>query len=305
MYFINLHPMNNAAATLPRSAPLSTTILVCLGATWLIWGSTYLTIRFALAGFAPFFLMATRFIVAGGALLLWQMARGAPLPTAREWRNAAIIGTLMLGGGMGGTAYAEQSVASGLVVAFIAVTPLLLVLINMAFRIFPRRSELLAVCVGLLGVLMLTRGAGFNASPGGLTAICVGCAGWSLGSVLSQRRLTLAPGATGFASEMLCGGAALLLVSALTGESWQLPSQATPWLAWAYLVVFGSLIAFNAYMLLLARTSTSLASSYTLVNPVVGLLLGVSLGHETVTTWEWSSAGVVMFAVALLFMGRR
>ncbi len=297
--------MNSTAAALPRPVPLSTLTLFCLLATWLIWGSTYLTIRFALAGFAPFFLMATRFIAAGGLLLIWQLARGLPMPTLREWRNALLIGTMMLGGGMGGAAYAEQTIASGLVVAFIAVTPLVLVLINLAFKVYPSRSDLLAGSVGLAGVIMLTRGAGFHASPAGLLAMCIGCAGWSLGSVLSQRQWTLAPGATGFASEMLCGGLALLLVSALAGESWQPTTLAMPWLAWAYLVVFGSLIAFNAYMILLARTSTSVASSYTLVNPIVGLLLGVTLGHEIVSTWEWTAAGVVILGVALLFIGRR
>lgn len=297
--------MNSAAAALPRPAPLSTLTLFCLLATWLIWGSTYLAIRFALVGFAPFFLMATRFIAAGGLLLIWQLARGAPAPTVREWRNAFLIGTMMLGGGMGGAAYAEQTIASGLIVAFIAVTPLVLVLINLAFKVYPSRSDLLAGSVGLAGVIMLTRGDGFHASPAGLLAMCIGCAGWSLGSVLSQRHWKLAPGATGFASEMLCGGLALLLVSALAGESWQAPPQAAPWLAWAYLVVFGSLIAFNAYMILLARTSTSVASSYTLVNPIVGLLLGVTLGRETVSTWEWTAAGVVILGVALLFIGRR
>lgn len=297
--------MNSTAAALPRPAPLSSLIVFCLLATWLIWGSTYLTIRFALAGIAPFFLMATRFIAAGGLLLIWQLARGAPAPTLREWRNALLIGTMMLGGGMGGAAYAEQTIASGLVVAFIAVTPLMLVLINLAFKVYPSRSDLLAGSVGLAGVIMLTRGAGFHASPAGLLAMCIGCAGWSLGSVLSQRHWTLAPGATGFASEMLCGGLALLLVSALAGESWQPTTQVVPWLAWAYLVVFGSLIAFNAYMILLARTSTGVASSYTLVNPIVGLLLGVTLGREIVSTWEWTAAGVVILGVALLFLGRR
>jgi drug/metabolite transporter (DMT)-like permease len=146
---------------------LSPLILCCLAATWLIWGSTYLVLRFALVGFPPFFLMATRFVAAGGLLLAWRLARGARLPTAREWRSALVVGTLMLGGGMGGVAYAEQTIASGLVVSFIAVTPLLLVLINVGFGVYPGRRELLAVCVGLAGVLMLTRGSGLRGSPAG------------------------------------------------------------------------------------------------------------------------------------------
>lgn len=287
------------------AAGLSPFILGALGATWLIWGSTYLMIRVALAGFPPFFLMATRFLCAGGLLLAWQLVRGARSPTPRQWAHALLVGTLMLGGGLGGTAYAEQSIGSGLIVAFIAVVPLLLVAINLAFGIHPRRSELLAVVIGLAGVVMLTRGAGMRASPAGLLAISLACSGWALGSIFSQRGFALAPGATGFATEMVCGGLILLAMSAVAHESWAWPAQPMPWLAWAYLVVFGSLIAFNAYMFLLGRTSTSLASSYTLVNPVVGLLLGVTLGGETVSAWEWLAAGVVMLGVAILFAGRR
>jgi drug/metabolite transporter (DMT)-like permease len=297
--------VNDAADTLSSPRMLSPVILWCLAATWLIWGSTYLVIRFALVGFPPFFLMATRFICAGLLLMAWQVARGGALPTLREWRNALFIGTLMLGGGMGCTAYAELTIASGLVVAFIAVIPLLLVLINLAFGIYPRRGELVAVCVGLVGVLMLVQGAAIHASPAGLLALTVGCAGWALGSVLSQRRFNLAPGAAGFASELLCGGLALLAISALAGESWHWPTQTGAWAAWLYLVVFGSLIAFNAYMILLARTSASLAASYSLVNPVVALFLGVTWGGESVSTWEWAASGVVMIGVVLLFVGRR
>jgi drug/metabolite transporter (DMT)-like permease len=297
--------MNRTSSTPFPSRALSPLVVSCLAVTWLVWGSTYLVIRFALVGFAPYFLMATRFVVAGGLLLVWQLTRGAAMPTVREWRNAIIVGTLMLGGGMGGVAYAEQTIASGLVVAFIAVMPLLLVVINLAFGIHPQRSEVLAVVVGLGGVLMLTQGQGLHGSPAGLIAIMVGTTGWALGSVLAQRGFALAPGATGFATEMLGGGLVLLLISALRGEPWHWPGQTGVWLAWLYLVVFGSLIAFSAYMLLLARTSASLAASYSLVNPVVALLLGVTLGAETVSSWEWLSSGVVMIGVVLLFAGRR
>src|SRR5260370_27218322 len=147
--------MRNTPAVAVSSRSLSPLVLACLAATWLVWGSTYLVIRFALVGFAPFFMMATRFIVAGAVLLLWQLARGAVLPTGREWRNAVLVGTLMLGGRLGGTAHAEQTIASGLVVAGIAVVPILLVGINLAFGVYPRRTELLAGGVGLAGVVML------------------------------------------------------------------------------------------------------------------------------------------------------
>jgi drug/metabolite transporter (DMT)-like permease len=297
--------MNNVASPAASRPALSALTLSCLAATWLIWGSTYLVIRFALTGFAPFFMMATRFLCAGGLLFMWQLMRGSPRPTLLQWRNALLIGTLMLGGGMGGVAFAEQTVGSGLVVAFIAVMPLILVAINSLFGVYPTRRELFAVIVGFAGVLMLTRGTGLRGSPAGLMAITVGTTGWALGRVGSPRGFKLAPGPTGFATEMLCGGVALLLMSLIAGESWQRAIPTGAWLAWVYLVVFGSLIAFSAYMLLLNRTSSSLASSYSLVNPVVALLLGVTLGGEAVSGWEWLSAAVILVGVVILFSGRR
>jgi drug/metabolite transporter (DMT)-like permease len=150
--------MNSVALPRPSAQTLSWVVIACLAATWLIWGSTYLAIKFALLGFPPFFQMGTRFLTAGALLLAWTRLRGPPLPTVREWRNALIVGALMLGGGMGGTAFAEQTVGSGLVVAFIAVVPMMIALVNLAFGIRPGRIELLGICVGLGGVLMLTQG---------------------------------------------------------------------------------------------------------------------------------------------------
>lgn len=288
-------------ATAPSS--LSGLLLLCLAATWLVWGSTYLAIKFALVSFPPFFQMGTRFLFAGALLMAWMRWRGAPWPDARQWRNALVVGTLMLGGGMGGTAYAEVSVGSGLVVAFIAVVPLMIAALNRLYGVKPGRLELAGIGVGLLGVLMLTQGAGFQASPAGLAAIAIACVTWSIGSVLSQRSLPLAPGATGFASEMLCGGAVLLVLSALNGETPHWPPEPLAAAAWFYLVVFGSLIAFNAYMVLLAQASAGLASSYTFVNPVIAMLLGVAVAGEVVTGFEWLAAGVVLVGVVLVLRG--
>ena len=283
---------------------LSPLLLMCLAATWLVWGSTYLAIKFALVSFPPFFQMGTRFLFAGALLMAWQRWRGAPWPDRRQWRHALLVGTLMLGGGMGGTAYAEVTVGSGLVVAFIAVSPLMIAALNRLWGVVPSRLEIAGILVGLTGVLMLTQGAGFSASPAGLAAIAIACATWSLGSVLSQRVWPLAPGATGFASEMICGGVVLMLMSALAGEAPVWPPQPLAFAAWLYLVVFGSLIAFNAYMHLLAHAPAAVASSYTFVNPVIEMLLGVGIGGESVTRGEWSAAAVVLAGVFLLLWKR-
>jgi drug/metabolite transporter (DMT)-like permease len=281
--------------------PLGPLVIACLAATWLIWGSTYLAIKLALASFPPFFQMGTRFLVAGALLMAWmRWVRRAPWPDARQWCHAAGVGGLLLGGGMGGTAVAEVTVGSGLVVAFIAVVPMMIAAVNLAHGVRPAPAEAAGIVTGLAGVLMLTRGEGFQASPGGLIAITIACATWAVGSVLSQRRWPLAPGATGFASQMLCGGLLLMAMSWGLGEAPAWPPQPSAVAAWCYLVIAGSLVAFNAYMVLLARAPAGLASSYSFVNPVVALLLGVGVAGEVVTPWEWASAAVILAGVLLL-----
>ena len=284
--------------------PLSPLVLACLAATWLIWGSTYLAIKFALTSFPPFYQMGSRFLVAGTLLFAWLWLRGRALPTLVQWRNALIIGTLLLVSGMGFTAYSERTVASGLIVAYIAIIPIIVTGMNLPFGIKPSRLELCGMLVGVAGVMMLVRGEAFTASPAGLAAITIACVSWSLGSVLSPR-LPLAPGAMGFASEMLCGSLLLLVLSAAVGERPEWPPQSFALGSWVYLIVFGSLIAFNAYMILLGRVSAALASSYTFVNPVIAMALGIWLGGEAVTAFEWAAAAVITAGVVLLVIGRR
>jgi drug/metabolite transporter (DMT)-like permease len=282
---------------------LSPLIVACLAATWFGWGSTYLAIKFSLASLPPFLGMGTRFITAGLLLLGWTWQRGR-LPTGIEWRNGIIVGTLMLGGNVGGVAYAEQWVASGLAVSFIAITPAVLAIASLPFGIRPTRLEIVGIVLGIVGVLLLTSGKGFSGSPAGLVAMIVAVLTWSLGSVLSQHVLPLARGAAGFSTQLLGGGLALLLVSLLARETFHWPPQLLAAAAWLYLVVFGSLIAFTAYMVLLSNASTTLASSYTFVNPVVGMLLGVSLGSETVSGREWAAVAIIVTGVTVVVLAR-
>jgi drug/metabolite transporter (DMT)-like permease len=284
-------------------------VVACLAATWLIWGSTYLAIKWALVSLPPFFQMGSRFLVAGFLLLAWmRWWRLSPWPTLRQWRNAVVVGALMVGGGMGATAYAEQTVGSGLVVTFVAVIPIMIAALNAMAGVLPQRTEAAGIAVGLAGVLLLTQGQGFSASPTGLAALAGGCLAWSIGSVVSQRWLPLAPGAMGYASEMLCGALVLLLMASISGE---LPTVADNWpfapkavWAWLYLVVFGSLIAFNSYMVLLDRASPALASSYSFVNPVIALILGVAIDGEAVSRFEWLATGIILAGVVLLLRVR-
>jgi drug/metabolite transporter (DMT)-like permease len=276
-----------------------------LVACYVIWGSTYLAIRFALVSLPPFLQMGTRFLAAGGLLMAWLLARGKHrLPTAAEWRNAFVVGSLMLGGGMGLCACAEQYVGSGLIAAFIAITPMIVCGWGLLFGQRPSRLEFVGMAVGVAGVLLLARGASFSASPAGIAFIFAGVTCWSLGSVLSTSKLPLARGPMGFASEMLCGGAVLMLVSLALGEHAVTPLAPRAMAAWLYLVVFGSLIAFSAYLYLLGHASPAVATSYAFVNPVIALLLGVAVGGESVTTGEWIACGVILVGVVLVFRGK-
>lgn len=294
--------MNTAAlAPVPARAPL---LVPALLACYIVWGSTYLAIRWALVSFPPFFQMGTRFLAAGVLLMAWVLWRGGKLPSVRRWRNALLIGTLMLGGGMGLTANAEQHIGSGLIAAFIAVVPMMVCGWGLLFGQRPSRLELAGMVVGLAGVLLLVRGASFAAAPVGMWSIAAATLAWSLGSVLSTTRLPLADGAAGFASEMLCGGAVLMLISLALGEQFSWPPQPLAAAAWIYLVVFGSLIAFSAYLYLLGHASPAMATSYAFVNPVIALLLGVALANEAVTAGEWLACGVILLGVFLIFRGK-
>jgi drug/metabolite transporter (DMT)-like permease len=283
-------------------------LIPALLACYLIWGSTYLAIRFALESLPPFFQMGTRFLVAGVLLAAFMRFRGENWPSLSQWRNAGIVGFLMLAGGMGLTAVASQTIGSGLIATFIAVVPIMVSLWGLLFGKRPARLEIAGMAVGLIGVMLLVQGRSFSASAVGLGAIAVATAMWSLGSVLQTTKLPLASGPMGFASEMLCGGAALLVISLIVGEHitwpWEAAFSLRAGLAWAYLVVFGSLIAFSAYLYLLAHASPALATSYAFVNPVIALLLGVLIGSEIVTAGEWGASFVILAGVLLIFLAR-
>lgn len=280
-------------------------LLACLAATWTIWGSTYFAIKIALASFPPFFQIGTRLLAAGALLFVWVSWRGHAMPTLVQWRNAAVVGTLMLAGNQGGVAYAEQTVASGLVVTFIAIVPALMTIASVPFGIRPSRLAVVGIVAGFLGVLLLVGGEAFSASPPGLIAMTIAALGWSIGSVLSQHVLPLARGFAGFASQMISGGIAMMALSLLAGERFHWPPQPLASAAWLYLVIFGSLIAFCAYMVLLANTPPALASSYSFVNPVIGMLLGISVGGEAVTSREWIAVGFIVVGVTVVVTGSR
>jgi len=247
--------------------------LLALLTTYIVWGSTYLGIQMALVSFPPFILMASRFCVAGAVLFGWLKFRGVPNPTLREWRDALIVGTLLLGGGMGLTAVGEQTVSSGLTAVFIASAPLMLALFAGFFGQWPSGREWLGIIVGFSGVALLASGSNFVAHPAGVLAVLGAVASWTFGSVLAQKKMTLASGAMGF--------------------------------AWIYLVIAGSLAAFSAYMYLLSRVSNALASSYAYVNPVIAVLLGAAFAAESIGAREALAMLIILGSVVMLTTTRK
>ena len=212
------HRMTQTSTVTSDVTPAAPMRAPALLACYLVWGSTNLAIHFTLLSFPPFFQMGTRFLFAGGLLMGWLIFRKHKLPTRREWRNAFVIGSLMLGGVMGLVATAEQYIGSGLIATFIAAFPMVASGIGLFFGQCPGRLEWTSMAIGLAGVLLLAQGSSFSAASLGLLSITASIFLWSLGSVLSTTRLPMAAGPTGFASEMLCGGAVLMVISIALGE---------------------------------------------------------------------------------------
>ncbi|SFD54105.1 EamA family transporter [Paracidovorax konjaci] len=303
--------MQTPSVSLSTAPRLPAGVVLALAACYVIWGSTYLAIRVALVSLPPFFQMGSRFLVAGALLALWVLWRkrsagvASVLPTAVQWRNALVVGTLMLGGGMGLIATASVNIGSGLIATCVAVVPMMITGWGLLWGRRPGRLDLAGMGIGALGVLLLVRGESFSASPASIACALASTACWSLGSVLSTTRMPLAPGPIGFASEMLCGGAVLLAISLGIGEQPAWPPQPAAITAWLYLVVFGSLIGFSAYLYLLARASPALASSYAFVNPAVALALGSMAAGEAVTAQEGGACAVILLAVAMILAQNR
>jgi drug/metabolite transporter (DMT)-like permease len=286
--------MKEIVRTLPKF------VLLALVTVYLVWGSTYLAIHFALLSFPPFLLMGTRFLVAGALLFGWLKLRRVPNPAPRQWRDGGIVGVLLLGGGMGLTAVAQQYVSSGLTAVFIASAPLMFALWSGLFGQWPSGREWIGIVVGFFGAALLASGGQFAAQPIGAVALTCAVASWTLGSALSQKKLVLAPGAMGFASEMLIGGVFLLGIGLARGEVLATPLDSRALLAWAYLVSAGSLAGFSAYMYLLSRVPPALASSYAYVNPAIAVMLGVVFANESIGPREMIAMFVILASVIVL-----
>jgi len=290
--------------------PSSLSIWAALGSVYLIWGSTYLAIRFVVEGLPPFLSAAARFLVAGAVLLAWRRLRGDPPPKIREWRAAAIAGVFMLVGGNGGVVWAEQHVPSGVVSLLVATAPLWMALLDLVIPGGRRPSAwvLLGVLMGLAGIVVLIGPEQFIGHTGqidllGAGVVTAAALSWSIGSLYSRQAGLPASPLLATSMEMLAGGAGLFLLGTVAGEWGRLDLAAVPARSWAgllYLLVLGSWVAFSAYTWLLRVAPTPLVATYAYVNPLVAVALGYLLAGEELSPRTLVAAGIIIGAVALI-----
>jgi drug/metabolite transporter (DMT)-like permease len=285
-------------------APPASRVALALAALYLIWGSTYLAIRFALeGGFPPFLLGGVRFLIAGGLMYAVLRWRGVPAPTRVQWRNATVMGVLLLVLGNGMVNLAEQTVSSGMTAVAVASAPLWMGVFAAMRGERPTRMEWLGLGIGFVGVLWLNAGSSLSASPVGLVALLVASIAWSYGSIWSRGRDLPSPFMAS-AAQMLCGGVAMCVLGAVVGERFDGMPTPGGLAAFAYLIVAGSIIGFSAYIWLLHHVRPALAGSYAYVNPAIAVGLGAWLAQERFGASELVAMGVILLGVVAITFAR-
>lgn len=304
-----------AAAPIPavRDTTFRTKLLLAFAALYTVWGSTYLAIRIAIETLPGFLMAGVRFLIAGSALYAYaRLRRGTPRPGAAQWRSTAVVGALLLLGGNGGVVWAEQRVASGPASLIVATVPLWMVLLDWA-RPGGRRPSLglaAGLALGTLGLLALV-GVGVFTGHGevdavGTLVLVLSAMSWAAGSVYAQHALLPASPLLATGMQMLVGGVLLTGAAVVAGQTSVNVDAVTlrSVLALLYLIVFGSLIGFTAYVWLLQVAPPARVSTYAYVNPVVAVLLGWAVLDEPLTARTWVAAAVIVAAVAIITLSR-
>jgi drug/metabolite transporter (DMT)-like permease len=299
-------PESRAAGTNPLK------LAAAFACVYLIWGSTYLAIRFAIETIPPLGMAGARFLIAGAILYAWVAARGeAERPTAGQWARASALGALFFLGGNGGVSWAEQRVPSGITALFIASIPFWMVLLHWLLgRRRPAARILAGLALGLVGVgLLAAPGAGARgADPIGVAVLLLGSLSWAFGSILSPRLSHPKNHFQSTAMQMIAGGVALLVVGAALGEWRQaghLDVSRRSLFALAYLILFGSIVGFSAYNWLLQNVSPAKVGTYALVNPAVAVLAGWAFAGEPITPKTLVAGAVILTAVGVIVAYRR
>lgn len=295
-------------------APPRSHVLAAYAAVYVIWGSTYLAIHFAVQTLPPFLMAGVRFLVAGGILYAFMRLRGAaPRPTAANWRAALVVGGLLLFGGNGGVVWAQLQVPSGIAALLVATVPLWMVLLDWLRPggVRPTLRVAAGIALGLVGLGVLVgpgvlQGDG-NVSPVGALVLMLASLSWAAGSLWSSRAALPEAPAMATGMEMLGGGLLLLLAGLARGEAGAVDlASASPvsLAALLYLIIFGSLVGFSAYVWLLAHEPPARAATYAYVNPVVAVFLGWLLAGERLTSSTLLAAAIIIGAVVLIITGR-
>ncbi|MFL5638248.1 MAG: EamA family transporter [Gemmatimonadaceae bacterium] len=288
-------------------------IIAAFASIYLVWGSTYLAIRYAVETIPPFLMGGLRFVISGAFLYAWARYRGAPRPSRLHWRNAIIAGGFLLLGGNGAVVWAEQFVPSGLTALLVSILPFWLVIIEWIRP--PRRRPSVAVLIGLvlgfLGIIVLVGlgelGGRGDIRPLGALVLILGSLSWAIGSFWSRDAQLPESGLLTTGMEMLGGGALLLVVGVMTGELSDFDMQrvsSESMVGLAYLVTFGSLLGFTSYIWLLDKVSPARLGTYAYVNPIVAVLLGWAIAGEKLSARTAVAAVIVICAVALITTAR-
>lgn len=281
-------------------------IALGFAAVYILWGSTYLGIRFAVASIPPLLMAGTRFFAAGCILYALVRSRGAARPSFTHWRSAAILGGLLLLGGNGLVSIAEQTVPSGVAALIVAAVPFWMVLLNaVEQRTQPKLSVVAGLVLGIVGlaILVLPGNSAGHADPLGIGLLLAASFSWAVGSLYAPRAHLPASTFLGIAMEMVAGGVLLWIVGLATGESVSLHTNDITLksaLALAYLTVFGSLLGFSAYVWLLKVTTPARASTYAFVNPVIAVILGWVLAGEMLNARILLAGAIIVAAVCII-----
>ncbi len=294
---------------------MKTKIWIALVALYIVWGSTYLAIRFSVETIPPFLHAALRFLISGAILYIWRRVAGDPAPTASNWKSTAIVGAALLLGGNGLVGWAEQSVPSGIAALMIATSPFWLTLFE-ALRsggAKPTWQAILGLIVGFSGVFLLIGPAEFTGAEEsfdsfGIILLLLAPFFWSLGSIYAKNADMPKSTLLGTGMEMLSGAVALFIVSVFKGElnGFHIGLVSTrSWLGLAYLITFGSLIGFVSYGWLLHNAPISLMSTYAYVNPVVAVFLGNLLADEPLNGRILMAAAIIIGSVVVINSARQ
>lgn len=294
-----------------RTSP-RTQIVLAFTAVYIIWGSTYLAIRFAIATMPPFLMAGVRFLIAGAILYIVMRLRGAERPKLIHWRSTAIVGGLLLLGGNGLVSWAELQVPSGLAALLVAIVPLWMALLDWLRPrgVRPNALTIIGLVIGFAGVALLAsqlESSGAGPRIVGILALLVATFCWASGSIYARGAQFPKTQLLGTGMEMLAGGAGLMVLATATGEWSKLHIEAISLqsaLGLAFLIVFGSLVAFSAYVWLLHHVSAARVSTYAYVNPVVAVFLGWAFANEPITPITLASAAIIIAAVALITISR-